>query len=49
MNWPFKNKLAVGKMTLSVKGVMMSKYISVMVLCILALFFEFLHSKLFNL
>jgi len=38
MNWPFKNKLAVGKMTLSVKGVMMSKYISVMVLCILALF-----------
>ncbi len=38
MNWPFKNTLADGKMTLSVKGVMMSKHISVVVLCILALF-----------
>ena len=38
MNWPFKNKLAVGKMTPSAKGVMMSKHISVVVLCILALF-----------
>lgn len=38
MNWPFKNKLAVGKMALSVKGVMMSKHISMVLLCILTLF-----------